>query len=291
MVQHRQSAPVLTRLASLTRPHIAFQAALYTLLGAYLASGFAALATPAVLLAGLVVALVVAYGFVINDYADFELDSATKPTRPLPSGLFTPAAALQIAGVLAGAAIVLALWLPALLLAMAVVNVALATAYALLLKRTVLLGNVAMALLNSSIVLFGALAAGTLSDLVWVVAAVSLLYTLAQELLYTVDDFAGDAAAGIVTTAIYFGTGTTLWLVRLLLLLTLVSACVPWLLGGAPIWYLAALGICTVAPVVGVIFRLLGRGSAEAISQACGWVRLTRLTSLLPLLLLHFQRT
>lgn len=271
---------------SLTRPHIAFQAALYTLLGAFLSDGLVALGRPAVALAALVVALVVSFGFVINDYADYDLDRATKPTRPLPAGLFTPAAALQIASAVALVALTVATALPPTLMLVACGNVALTTAYAFLLKRTVLLGNVAMALLNSSVVLFGALAAAEITVIVWVVATVSLLYTLAQEVLYTVDDRQGDAAAGILTTAVFFGVGPSLLLVRALLLLTLLATVMPVLEGIAPLWYLVALIVCTIAPMLGLVFPLLHARSAEAIPRACRWVRLIRLTSLLPFVLL-----
>lgn len=280
-------AAQLGRVAALTRPQIAAQAAAYSVIGAYLGAGLPLDAPLRVALAALATGLVVAFGFVINDYADLDIDRLAKPMRPLPAGMWSPRAALRLAAALVVAALAVALALPGVLLAIVCANLALAAAYALLLKRTVLLGNIAIALLNSSIVVFGSLAAGALTYLVWTVATMTLLYTLAQEVLYTVDDLEGDRAAGIVTTAVYFGAGPALWLFRALMLLALLSTLAPWLYGAGSVWYGAALLACTVAPVLLYVLPLARAGAPAAITRACAAVKVVRALSLLPLVLLQ----
>lgn len=266
---------------------MALQACLYALLGAYLGQGLSRATSGRLAVASLVVALIVSFGFVINDFADLEIDRLTKPGRPLPAGEWTRRQALWIALATALCALALATALPPVLLAIAVGNLILATAYALRLKRTVLLGNVTIALLNSSILIYGALAGGALTALVWAAATMSLLYTLAQEVLYTVDDYAGDAAAGITTTAIAFGIRPSLTLCQILMLLALLAALAPlWLVGVSPRYLLALLG-CTVAPLALYVRPLVVDGSPEAIRRACAAVKLIRVSSLLPLILLR----
>jgi geranylgeranylglycerol-phosphate geranylgeranyltransferase len=270
----------------ITRPQIATQAAIYTALGAYLAQGLRVPNLPTVAVAALVVALIVAFGFVINDYADLEVDRLNRPERPLPMGELSREEALRIAGVLAALAIAVACLLRPALFGIACVNLVLTTAYSLLLKRTVLLGNTAIALLNSSILLFGALAAGAVTPLIWAVAGMSFVYTLAQEVLYTVSDIGGDSAVGIVTTAVYFGVGPSLVLFRALMIMVVLLALIPWWLMARSPLYLVALLVCTVLPVGLLILPLTWRAEPQQVEQACRVVKVVRLTSLLPLLLL-----
>lgn len=280
----------LTALIHITRPQIAAQAAAYTFLGAYLSAGAGAIFSPATAYAALIVAIIVAFGFVINDYADADLDRLTRPERPIPSGAVSRPQAAALALVLAALALGSALVAPPALRPLALLNLALTAAYSLRLKRTVLLGNLTMALLNGSILLFGSLAVGGLTPLLWAVAAMGFLFTLAQEVLYTVDDLHGDASAGIVTTATCFGPGPSLHLFRSLMGLTLLCAAAPlWLAPLSP-WYAVALLVCVVLPVCGYILPLTLRSEPAAISRACAALKRVRLASLVPLALLGTLR-
>lgn len=286
MAWSRQVAGCLCRLTRLTRPQIAAQAAAYTVLGVYLGGRLSTTTVGQVATAALAVALVVSFGFVINDYADCELDRLTKPARPLPAGEFTRPQALRIAGFIAALAVVVSLALPVALRAVVCANLVLAALYALVLKRTVLLGNLAMAVLNSSILPFGALAGGRLTAEVLAVAAMSLLYTLAQEVLYTVDDLDGDLLAGLTTTAIFLGRRRALLLCQCLMALALFASLMPLWLGAASLVYLVALAACTIGPVVLYILPLIRKGTPAAVTRACAAVKIVRLTSLVPLILL-----
>jgi geranylgeranylglycerol-phosphate geranylgeranyltransferase len=274
-------------IVHITRPQIAAQAAAYTLLGAYLNEGLPFARLDTVATAALVVALVVAFGFVSNDYVDLEVDKLNRPERPLPAGELSRDAALRLAALLAISAVAVAWLLPPLLFSITCANLALTAAYSLLLKRTVLLGNTAMALLNSSVLVFGGLATGAVAPLVWAVAGMSFVYTLGQEVLYTVDDIAGDAQLGLMTTAIYFGVGPSLLLFRALMVIVMLLALVPWWLTALSPLYLAALVLCTVLPLAFWIVPLTLQGEPRAIARACHTLPLIRLTSLLPLVLLR----
>ena len=196
------------------RPQIALQATVYVLLSVYLSGAQVPLLRAETLIAGLVVALTVAFGFVINDCVDCALDRATKPTRPLPSGAVTLGAARGLGLLTATLVLVSANFVSEPLRLIAWLNLGLTAAYSLWLKRTVLWGNLAIALLNSSLILFGALAGAGLSPLIWSIASSTFSFSLAQKLLYTVDDLVGDQQAGLVTTAVYCGAARTLWLFR-----------------------------------------------------------------------------
>jgi geranylgeranylglycerol-phosphate geranylgeranyltransferase len=282
----RSSLTPLRALAQITRPQIAAQAAVYSFLGAYLGTEARSTFSSATAIAALLVGIVVAFGFVINDYADAELDRLTKPERPIPSGSVGRAEAGAIALTLAGLALALATFAPARLWPIVALNLALTTAYSLALKNTVLIGNMTMAFLNCSIIAFGALAAGESTLLTWLVVAMIFVYTLAQEVLYTVADRRGDALAGLRTTAIYFGAGPALWLFRGLIAAFGLAALLPWWAGLASPLYLAALLLCTLLPIGLRIIPLTFRQDDGAILSACETVKWVRLSSLVPLILL-----
>ncbi|MGQ9927468.1 MAG: UbiA family prenyltransferase [Chloroflexaceae bacterium] len=273
-------------LLHVLRPHVAAQAAAYTLLGAYLSAGTRFTLTPLTSLAALIVAVVVAFGFVINDYADADIDRLTKPERPIPSGAVSRPHAAALARLLAGLTVVLILLVPTVLQAITILNLTLTSAYALALKRTVLIGNATVALLNASILVFGALAAGGVATVVWMVAGMSFVYTLAQEVLYTVDDIDGDTRAGIITTAVYFGVEPALRLFRGLIVLALLCAAAPaWFNDVTPL-YLVTLLVCVVLPVSLYILPCTWRYEPRAIHWACAAVKAVRVASLVPLILL-----
>lgn len=282
-----RTAPLrLSALIHVTRPHIAAQAALYSLLGAYLSTDARSVLTGVTAAAALIVGIVVSFGFVINDYVDADLDRLTKPERPIPSGAVSRGQAAQLALALAGLALAAALLAPEQLRPIVLFNLGLTAAYSLLLKGTVLLGNLSMAFLNSSIIVFGALAASGISTLVWLVVGMIFLYTLAQEVLYTVDDRQGDASAGLCTIAVYLGVGPTLWLFRGLIVAAGLIALLPLAFGLASPLYSVALLICTLLPIGLRILPLSMRVDSASIRAACATVKWVRLSSLVPLLLL-----
>ncbi len=276
----------LAALLHVLRPHVAAQAAAYTFLGAYLSVGARFTLTPLTALAAMIVAVVVAFGFVINDYADADIDRLTKPQRPIPSGAVSRPQAAALARLLVVLTAVLILFAPIVLQAITILNLALTAAYALALKRTVLIGNATVALLNASIPVFGGLAAGGVSAVVWAVAGMSFLYTLAQEVLYTVNDVDGDARAGIVTTAVYFGVEPALRLFRVLIGLALLCAAAPAVVAGVTPFYLAALLVCVALPVGLFILPRTWRYEPRAVHRACAAMKVVRVASLAPLILL-----
>ena len=269
------------------RPQIALQATVYVLLSVYLSGAQVPLLRAETLIAGLVVALTVAFGFVINDCVDCALDRATKPTRPLPSGAVTLGAARGLGLLTATLVLVSANFVSEPLRLIAWLNLGLTAAYSLWLKRTVLWGNLAIALLNSSLILFGALAGAGLSPLIWSIASSTFSFSLAQELLYTVDDLAGDQQAGLVTTAVYCGAERTLWLFRLLIGVAAWLSLLPLVLGVGSPFYLLLLVPCTLLPIFLWIIPLTFRRSDTAISAACQALKRVRISSLIPLLFLR----
>ena len=191
----------------ITRPHNAIVAGLTALLGYLIATG--TLTVPSLLLA-VIVALITAGGNVINDIFDIDIDRINRPDRPLPAGEISPGAAKTYALALFLSGIVLAALTTPLCLAIALINSVILVAYAARLKRTPLIGNVAVAYLTASVFLFGGAFAGVfglISNLS--LAAITLLATLAREVLKDAEDVEGDAAGGARTLPMIIGIRRT----------------------------------------------------------------------------------
>ena len=276
----------ITGLAQIIRVEDSLQAGLYTLLGAYLASDATRALSAPVLRAALVVALIVAFGFVINDYQDVAVDMLNRPMRPIPSGRVSRRAAGALLVALAISALGLAWTLGLQLLLLALLTVILSAAYSLYLKNTLLLGNAAVALLDATIVLYGGLAAGNLTTAVWVVSVLTFLYIVAHEILHAVEDHAGDALAGLHTTVTRLGITAALRLFRIVALAFVVAALVPWFLGVASDWYLYAALLCSILPVVGVVVLLSRRVTDRTIRLSGRVMKWVWLSSLIPVVLL-----
>ncbi|MDK2989653.1 MAG: geranylgeranylglycerol-phosphate geranylgeranyltransferase [Methanoculleus sp.] len=192
---------------TITRPHNAVVAGLTALIGYLIATG---MLTPPSLLLAVVVALITAGGNVINDVFDVEIDRINRPKRPIPAGEIGLAGAkAYTVGLFAGGLLVATLT-TALCFAIALINAVVLVAYAVRLKRTPVLGNVAVAYLTASVFLFGGAFAGV-EGLVQnlSLAAITFLATIAREVLKDAEDVDGDAAGGARTLPMIVGVRKT----------------------------------------------------------------------------------
>lgn len=192
---------------TITRPHNAVVAGLTALIGYLIATGTL---TPPSLLLAVVVALTTAGGNVINDVFDVEIDRINRPKRPIPAGEISLAGAKAYTAALFAGGLLVATLTTTLCLAIALINSVILIAYAVRLKRTPLLGNVAVAYLTASVFLFGGAFAGV-EGLVQnlSLAAITFLATIAREVLKDAEDVDGDAAGGARTLPMIAGVRRT----------------------------------------------------------------------------------
>jgi geranylgeranylglycerol-phosphate geranylgeranyltransferase len=277
----------LAALTDMMRPLVAGQAMLYVLLGAYLAGSLADLLSARVLTASLVVGLVVACDYVVNDACDVAVDALSRPERAIPSGRVTSSQAHLLALALAAGALAAALTLGPALALFTLATIALSLTYSLALKNTVLLGNLAMALLDGSIILYGSLAAGHLPAATLVVFVLIFLYITAQEILYTLDDVEGDARFGVRTIATRWGTARALGAFRLAILAFVAAAVLPPLLHLVPLRFLYALIPCTLVPTLALTWLVSRHPTAHNVHRVPRLMKLVWLAGLIPILLLR----
>jgi geranylgeranylglycerol-phosphate geranylgeranyltransferase len=246
---------------ALVRPANLVMAAAGVAIGGFLALG--RLALPAPLVWAMASALGLgASGNAANDVFDVEADRINRPLRPLVTGAVSRRAAIVISGVAGGLGLWAAWWVGPALFVLGAAALAVMLAYSPFLKSRGIRGNLAVAVVASLPLVYGALAVGDWrAGLVpWALAA---LLHLARELVKDLEDVAGDLAIGRHTLPIVWGTDAGFLAATGILLLFVPVALVPWIAG----WYGWRYGLLVVvldAATLVLIVRLASRRLAGA---------------------------
>jgi geranylgeranylglycerol-phosphate geranylgeranyltransferase len=236
---------------TITRPLNSFVAGLAAIIAYLIATGTV---IPQTLLLFSVVALITAAGNVINDFFDAAIDAINRPDRPIPAGAVSRTAARSFAVTLFLAGILVSFFTNPLCIAIAVINSLILVAYAGKLKRTLLIGNIAVAYLSASIFLFGGALNGW-NGLVHIIpiAAITFFAMVSRELLKDAEDVEGDKAGDADTVPIRIGIKKTARLAFISAILATAASFIPYFWWGAG--YLAGILI-----VDGIIIAAAFRG-------------------------------
>jgi len=193
---------------TITRPINSLVAGLAAIVAFLIATG--TIIPPVILLFSAVV-LITAAGNVINDFFDTKIDAINRPDRPIPSGAVSQAAALGFAVTLFLAGIIVSFFTNPLCIGIAVINSFILIAYAGVLKRTPLLGNITVAYLSASIFLFGGALNGwdSLIHIIPIATYQFLCNDIPGNLVKDAEDVEGDTAGGADTVPIRIGIKKT----------------------------------------------------------------------------------
>ena len=219
-----------------------------------------------------------AAGNIANDVADREADRLNRPQAPLVSGAVPVGGALLLGGLAGGLGLLLALWVNSQVFAIAVAALAVMLVYSPLLKQRGGLGNIAVAVVASLPVIYGASAVGW-----WraglAPAAMAALLHLAREVVKDVEDESGDRAAGRRTLPIVYGRRTALTAAAAALMLFVPVSLAPWAAGWYGRRYAVLVSLINIGVVL-LIARLLD-GQLGGVRAALKTAMLAGLTALL----------
>ena len=163
----------------------------------------------AVTIAALVGGLVGSAANAINDYFDLGIYTINRPYRPLPRGAMSPRAAIILCAVLSLLGISLNVFLHWTALLIAVVAVIVLFWYSARLKRTVLLGNLAVALMTALAFIYGGSVAGHPERSI-IPAVFAFLINMGREIVKDIEDMEGDLHGNAATFPIRFGVRKSL---------------------------------------------------------------------------------
>lgn len=251
----------LASAAALVRVKNLVLAAAGVAIGGFLALGRPALPTALVWAMGSALGLGAA-GNTANDLFDVDADRVNRPERPLVSGGLSRPAALLLGGVAGGLGLVAAWWVGVALFGIAAAALAVMLVYSPVLKRSGVLGNVAVAATASAPLVYGAAAVGGWRAGLVPFGLAALLH-FAREVVKDLEDVPGDRVLGRRTVPIIWGAKAGFLAAAASLILFVPVALVPWVAG----WYGRRYGIVVVAldlAIAMLIVRLLNHRLAGA---------------------------
>lgn len=182
-----------------------------------------------VLLACVSGSLIMAAGNVINDYFDVEIDRINKPFRPLPSNQMDVKAALIFSIILFALGVFLSIFIISVAVAVAVFTSVGLFVYSAKLKRTVLLGNLAVSLFTAIAFIYGGISVGRWQGAL-IPAGFAFLFHLGREIIKDVEDQNADETSSAQTLPIRFGTTAALAVATVVFLSLILFTFIPYFL-------------------------------------------------------------
>ncbi len=158
----------------------------------------------------------------INDYFDVEIDKINKPTRPIPRGDATKQEARLEWFVLSIVAVVLNFFLNIYALGIVLFAVVILYWYSALFKRTIIIGNLVVALMTGMAFIYGAVVVGNLKRAI-MPATFAFLINIVREVIKDIEDMEGDRRGKAITLPVRYGTAPALWLASVAIVLLIAT--------------------------------------------------------------------
>ncbi|BFI73994.1 UbiA family prenyltransferase [Sulfurisphaera ohwakuensis] len=230
------------------------------------------------ILAMIVVSVIAAGGYVINDVFDIEVDKINKPNRPLPSGRIKISRARSLSIVLFLVGIALSVLLNVYAFVIALLTVLALYYYAKDLKKEGLAGNLIVALTSALSAFYGGLAFFEGS---WVIRTLIptlyiFFFTLTREFVKGIEDVKGDMVNGVKTLAVRVGIEKTWFISKIILLILIVTSFIPYFFGFNIIYLIGILFLDII-----LILVVLLRHDIESASKARAYMKVYALGTLI----------
>ena len=184
-----------------------------------------------ILIGSIVVALHSAAGNIVNDYFDYETDKINKPKRPIPSGRVTKRQAKNVSGTIFVLATLLAATINIYTFVLSLFNIFVNYIYSSEMKKKALIGNFGPSWLAASVFIFASLMAGSLTQLMIVIASLAFLANVGREIIKDIEDMKGDEAVGAVTLPMIASKKVAVGVAALFILLAISFSPLPYILG------------------------------------------------------------
>ena len=206
-------------------------------------------------------------GNAINDYFDAGIDAINRPSRPIPSGRVTKEFAFRASIFLFAIGIFTSYFIgttpiPFLI---AVFNSLLLYFYACSLKRKAFVGNLSVSYLTGSTFLFGGAAYGGKGiEVTLVLFFLSMLATLAREIVKAIEDMEGDRKDCASTLPIKIGEEASAYIASAFGMLAVILSPLPYFMQLFNEYYLIAVGIADLIFLYAVLLILQKKPSASS---------------------------
>ncbi len=210
--------------------------------------------------------LITAASNTINDYFDVEIDRINKPNRPIPAGLVERKDTLVFSLFLYTAGVLLGLLINLTAFIIALSASLLLFFYSAKLKRTVLLGNIAVSLSTALAFIYGGVAVGRVKNAV-IPAVFAFMMHFGREIIKDMEDIEGDKKNRAITLPVRFGLVPAKWWATVIFFVLFVLTIIPFLTNIYGIWYLLIVLLGVNSVLVYTIIKMWRHSSKEIFSQ------------------------
>ncbi len=208
--------------------------------------------------------LITGAGNAINDYFDAGIDAVNRPDRPIPSGRLKKGSAYKFSISLFACGILTAYFIGIIPVLIALFNSLLLYFYAFSLKKKVFVGNLSVSYLTGSTFLFGGAAYSKGIESILVLFFLSMLATLAREIVKAIEDMEGDRKDGAVTLPIRIGERPSAYIASAVGLIAVLLSPLPYITGLFKDSYLLVVGIADIVFLYAVFLILKKNPSASS---------------------------
>ncbi|MEO0228100.1 MAG: geranylgeranylglycerol-phosphate geranylgeranyltransferase [candidate division WOR-3 bacterium] len=206
-----------------------------------------------ILFAGIAGSLVCAYGNIINDIMDIEIDRINNPKRALASGRIKKNTALSMGILFIIISLIISSFLGFKPLLLVVIAILLLFFYSFYFKKTPVANFVVAIIAGLSFILGGFITDNILS---LIPAFFALLIHTPREIIKDISDIEGDRKFGVVSLPIIYGEEKARQIAAILLVILASASPIPYILGFLNIKYLLAVLIAAVPLIIVTIAKL-----------------------------------
>ncbi len=202
----------------------------------------------------------------INDYYDVEIDRINKPNRPIPAGIVKRKHAFVFSLFLYAAGILLGILINLTAFVIALSTSLLLFFYSAKLKRTVLLGNLAVSLSTALAFIYGGVAVGRVNNAI-IPAVFAFMMHFGREIIKDMEDIEGDKKNRAITLPVRFGLIPAKWSATIIFFLLFILTIIPFMINIYGIWYflIVLLGVNSI--LVYTIIRMWQHSSKKNFAQ------------------------
>ncbi len=211
--------------------------------------------------------LITGAGNAVNDYFDANIDAINRPDRPIPSGRISKKSAYNFSISLFFLGWIISFFIgsngiPSLI---AIFNSFLLLLYARYLKRKVLVGNLSVSYLTGSTFLFGGAAYGGKGiQVTMILFFLSMLATLAREIVKTIQDIEGDKLDGASTFPMKIGKKRAAYVACAFGLIDVILSPLPYFMRLFNEYYLVVVGIADIVFLYAMVQILSNNPAASS---------------------------
>lgn len=272
---------IFLNILTLARPINCVITFLSILIGAIVAGGTTI--TLRIIAASLAGAFITAYGNIVNDCFDIEIDRINKPSRPMARGDISRSDAIAAAAIFAIAGLGLSFFVHWIAGIITIAAIAALYAYTPVFKGMSYIGNILVAVVSSAAFIVSGLAIDRPFGAAFLVLFAFLLH-LGREIVKDLEDRDADIARGLLTGATYAHGKVSRILASVVLTLLIVATLEPYYVGFYGTGYLITVMLANLIIAYSVI-RLIITDSPPVMRHISAMLKLAMPLGLLAVLL------